>query len=79
MKLDKSFLRFNIIVLFIIVILFMVGNYIKSACWPNIQRLGRFCCPDKCNIERTDGRCNDDSECCPGRRCSSFGYCEPCD
>lgn len=32
--------------------------------------------PQECDWERSDRRCNDDSECCPGKRCTAFNYCE---
>lgn len=31
-----------------------------------------------CNWERGDGRCNIDGDCCPGRECSAFGFCQSC-
>lgn len=30
-----------------------------------------------CTKERGDGRCNADSDCCDGRECNSFGFCQP--
>ncbi len=29
-----------------------------------------------CARQRGDSRCNDSDECCSGRQCNSFGYCE---
>ena len=29
-----------------------------------------------CMKERGDGRCNVNSDCCSGRECSSFGFCQ---
>lgn len=52
---------------------------IYSACCGDVQRgEGAYKCPDYCNWQRLDSRCNDDSECCPGSYCSAFGYCEAC-
>lgn len=31
-----------------------------------------------CRQERLDKRCNNDSDCCPGKQCNSFGMCEVC-
>lgn len=29
-----------------------------------------------CAHQRGDNRCNDHEDCCEGRKCNSFGYCE---
>lgn len=29
-----------------------------------------------CAHQRGDSRCNDNEDCCSGRKCNSFGYCE---
>ncbi len=31
-----------------------------------------------CNKERGDKKCNGSGDCCAGRQCNSFGYCEYC-
>lgn len=31
-----------------------------------------------CNKERGDKKCNSSGDCCPGRQCNSFGFCEYC-
>lgn len=50
---------------------------IYGACCGRAQREPG--CPNEdCNYERLGGRCNSDSECCPGKQCTAFGYCEPC-
>ncbi len=46
-----------------------------SACYGDVQRGEN---PGVCNWQRSDNRCNDDSECCPGNYCSAFGQCESC-
>ena len=65
---------------FVVVVLSLTSilNYnIFGAPYGQVQRGGGFLCsPRACTWERSDTRCNDNSECCPGKRCSSFGYCE---
>jgi len=31
---------------------------------------------ESCTWERSDGRCNNHEDCCPGRECSAFGMCQ---
>ena len=31
-----------------------------------------------CNWERGDSRCNSSEDCCPGRECDGFGFCQAC-
>lgn len=60
-------------------LLFVVSGNVFGACYGDIQRGGgTLCSPKACTWERSDRRCNDNSECCPGKSCSSFGYCELC-
>lgn len=54
------------------------GAIIYSACCGQVQRELGSCPFLSCDWERFDGKCNSDSECCPGKQCSSFGYCELC-
>lgn len=52
-------------------------NNLFGARYGQIQRGGGFLCSAQaCTWQRSDSRCNDSSECCPGKECSSFGYCE---
>ena len=50
-----------------------------SACCGDDQRNRSAACPMmNCSYERGDKRCNMSSDCCPGKQCNSFGYCERC-
>jgi len=52
------------------------SNNIFGALYGQIQRGGGILCSSQaCVWERSDQRCNDNSECCPGKGCNSFGYC----
>lgn len=42
------------------------------------NREGSVCPNFNCNYERGDKHCSSDSECCPGKQCNSFGFCERC-
>lgn len=60
-------------------LIFIFSNNVFGACYGEGQRGGgMLCSPQVCSWERSDKRCNDSSECCIGKRCSSFGYCELC-
>lgn len=76
MKLKKLIFLRNILLIFVIL---FAAVRIYSACCGDVQRNTTCACPFyNCTWERSDSRCNDESECCPGKRCSPFGYCEPC-
>ncbi|MBA3954247.1 hypothetical protein H0X48_02930 [Candidatus Dependentiae bacterium] len=49
-----------------------------GACCGKEQREQSACPNESCDWERSDTKCNQDDECCPGKRCNSFGYCERC-
>jgi len=56
-----------------------IDSNVYAACCGDVQRgEGDHQCPGNCTWQRSDNRCNDDSECCPGSYCSAFGYCENC-
>lgn len=57
---------------------FLAFPFLQAACCGDQQRESSSCPHINCNWERTDRKCNDDSECCPGKECTSFGFCELC-
>ncbi len=57
-----------------------VVTYIKSACaYEDLFRVRALSSYNgNCNWERGNGRCNTDSDCCPGRECNAFSFCQAC-
>ena len=49
-----------------------------AACCGSDQREPSVCPNISCEWERSDGRCNDSEECCPGKECDVFGFCQRC-
>lgn len=64
--------------LFFFSFIFALSNNVFGACNGGQRGGGFLCSPKVCTWERSDQRCNDSSECCPGKMCNSFGYCELC-
>jgi hypothetical protein len=50
----------------------------QGACCDDDQRKKSGCPNVGCTWERSDTKCNNDSDCCPGKQCSAFGMCEAC-
>ncbi len=76
MRIKKLFFK----MLTILNLSIMLYSNLPAACCGDVQRgEGPYMCPNpSCSWQRSDRRCNDSSECCPGYYCSGFGYCEPC-
>lgn len=55
-----------------------VQQDVFGACCGRDQREQSVCPNESCDWGRSDGKCDQDEDCCPGRSCNSFGYCIRC-
>lgn len=61
--------------LFLIISVIPITLYMKTLlgqCDPSEE----WSSAESCTWERSDGRCNNHEDCCPGRECSAFGMCQ---
>jgi hypothetical protein len=56
----------------------MHTTVLHASCCGNEQRERGICPNASCEWARRDAKCNEDEDCCPGKRCTSFGYCQSC-
>jgi hypothetical protein len=70
---------FTCLLLFVILGAGLFVDSSFAACCGDDQRKPSICPNISCDWERSDGRCNSNEECCPGKEChETFGYCQPC-